>query len=557
MKKNFLQLKNKDNTCLIIVFSLATLLLMMLPLISRELVVGHDWTYHLLRIEALKTQLAQGQFPVRLSTMFFGGYGYPTSIFYADTFLYIPAILRLLGFSIENSAKFFIILCLWASYALTYYCVKRISHSSTTALIAAMIYGLAQYHLQTMYTRFALGEVQAFVFFPIIIYALYDYLYEDFKRPWLFILGFWGLLNCHLISTLIALLVCIVVCVFCFKRTFQTKKLIKLGLTAAATAGFTCNIWLPLAEQMLGQTFYSNVRYSVEGCAVAPLTLLGYQFKVSDNYFEPGLAVMVLLLGHLFVSKERRKTDAYKLSLGCLGFGLFFLWMATNLFPWTWMPEVIQKIQFPWRFYGVATLFLAISIAFVMTLIFQEKYSLIGIALTFMVLALNSSGLYQTLQTKNIGPDFYSEAANTYPDCGYEYLIADIPKDRLLSADHNVYTDTGALLDYSQQKGVMTVRIDNTFAYVDVPLLYYKGYSARFINTSGEAQALEITGENTHPAIRIFTENIKESGYIEITYRGTMIQKATFGLYCTLILLSLLRGMIWLFKTKTHNRRGN
>ena len=38
------------------------------------------------------------------------GYGYPISVYYGDILLYIPALLRLMGFSVTQCFKFYILM---------------------------------------------------------------------------------------------------------------------------------------------------------------------------------------------------------------------------------------------------------------------------------------------------------------------------------------------------------------------------------------------------------------------------------------------------------------
>ena len=68
-----------------------------LPLCSESFIEGHDILFHLLRIEGIAASLAGGDFPARLHSFAFNGYGVPTGYFYPDIFLYFPALLRLAG----------------------------------------------------------------------------------------------------------------------------------------------------------------------------------------------------------------------------------------------------------------------------------------------------------------------------------------------------------------------------------------------------------------------------------------------------------------------------
>ena len=83
------------------------MLVVLSPMITRMLPIGHDWKFQLLRLESLKAGLQSGQFPVRMDPVFFNGFGYASSLFYPDFLLYIPAVLQLLGVSLVSSYKIF------------------------------------------------------------------------------------------------------------------------------------------------------------------------------------------------------------------------------------------------------------------------------------------------------------------------------------------------------------------------------------------------------------------------------------------------------------------
>ena len=74
-----------------------------IPYLCEYNITGADLTYHLQRIEGVKDGILGGQFPVRLEPRWVYDHGYANAIFYCNTFLYFPALLRLLGFTVSAS----------------------------------------------------------------------------------------------------------------------------------------------------------------------------------------------------------------------------------------------------------------------------------------------------------------------------------------------------------------------------------------------------------------------------------------------------------------------
>ena len=96
-----------------------TILFVSVPLYFGYLINGHDLQYHLLRIEGIKDGLLAGDFPIKIQSNWLKGNGYATAVFYGDLFLYIPAILRLCGFSIAQSYNIYVFLqCSYMCYCI-------------------------------------------------------------------------------------------------------------------------------------------------------------------------------------------------------------------------------------------------------------------------------------------------------------------------------------------------------------------------------------------------------------------------------------------------------
>ena len=115
--------KDRKNQIITLVF-LITMLIACAPLISKYCINGHDIEYHLLRIESLKEGIKIGKPFLRVNTLFFGNAGYASSMFYPDILLYIPAVMRLLGLSINSSYHIYVAVCIILCYLSSYFCIK-------------------------------------------------------------------------------------------------------------------------------------------------------------------------------------------------------------------------------------------------------------------------------------------------------------------------------------------------------------------------------------------------------------------------------------------------
>ncbi|MDE6946585.1 MAG: hypothetical protein K2P14_05310, partial [Anaeroplasmataceae bacterium] len=204
-----------------------------LPLMIKGIGNGHDLPFHLVRIEAIadSIHLSEWSMPVRISNLWYDGYGYPTSIYYGELLLYIPAFFRIMGFSVEEAYKVYVFLINAGTTIISYVCFGKVFLKKNIALLTCMVYMTATYRMVNLYVRAAVGEYSAMMFFPIIALAIYriytgnceDKVYE--KNALLLAIGMTGLIETHILSTEIVLFTLILICFIFCKKTLRKNTL--------------------------------------------------------------------------------------------------------------------------------------------------------------------------------------------------------------------------------------------------------------------------------------------------------------------------------------------
>lgn len=107
----------------IIAISIFILFIAYMPFMNNFLLWGHDIGFHLGRIEGLAISLSNGDFMGRINPV--NGYGYASGIMYPQLFIYIPAVLRLFGFSLMDTYKLFVFLINAATFVIAYISFKN------------------------------------------------------------------------------------------------------------------------------------------------------------------------------------------------------------------------------------------------------------------------------------------------------------------------------------------------------------------------------------------------------------------------------------------------
>ena len=535
-------LEDKENR-IVLLISLFTLIVACAPLFTRLCINGHDLEYHLLRIESLKEGILNGRPFLKVNMLFFGGAGYASSMFYPDLLLYIPALLRVCGVSINLSYHIFVAVCVILCYVSAFYCAWGITGSRYGGVFAAVMVTLGSYHLEDIYVRSAVGEYTAFIFIPLVIYGIYNVLCMGMDRPYILGLGFLGLLLCHTGS----FVMCIFLCgaVFLIKlRVFINRPalILKVALTALVTAGIGCFYWLPLIEQLLSSEFMVSIPW------MKPVDEAGTFFSVFSREFPSvGTGLILFYVLRLFADrKEDGELIGFSDLLYC--FGVFFALLSTRLFPWERLGGVMGFIQFPWRFFIAASVLFAFSDGILLYILLKragkalslKEASLCAAAAAGIFLAASLSGL-DVMERNAQGfydysDDYYSYAPFTANVIAGEWLPVSVKdRDRLIEQSRHAVGDRGQELRFERYKNELTLYAEGAGEYADVPFIYYKGYGAM----SGDGQSLKVDGGGSNGLLRVYLNGV--SGPVRVWYRGTAAQRLSLVIsgFTLLIILTL------------------
>jgi len=518
---------------LIIIFT-ATIGIMSSGLFQRGIFPAYDIDYHILRIESISQSLRLWQVPVRVNPIFLNHYGYASSLFYPDLFLYFPALLRLTGVSTILSAKIFFILIFAFCFLTSYWCGKKISGSSYAGYMTAVVYCLSQYFLQNVYVRGAVGEMQAFIFLPLILYGLYSLIFDQFKAYWVMALGFIGLFYSHLISLLMAALLSVSVGIFYFRTILSDKiHISRITKLCTITLGTTIAFWLPLIEQMQSGVFkFNQSTYLLQYSALEVSTLFSVTGSFSGSFVAFGLPTLILCLVW-FSFRKVKDHDGEKQIVGwALGIGAILLFMVTNKFPWEWISGPLNIIQFPWRLYSFASVFISLAIGMMFDIILPKKDKLLGIFLIVIIMGIPAIWVVRNSgsEPRDLQADFFQQPENSFLINNGEWLPAQTSIEDLRASHTEVVDQKGNPVPFSRNGQLFLIKPMDDCIYLDLPLVYYKGYSALLIDDRGKKRDLVVEPANPNHTVRVRCENNSSVGTIKVSYACTLIQHISLGL---------------------------
>lgn len=506
-------------------------LLSSVPVMNDFQTMTADHMIHYARIDDIADwmrNISWNQPVLRLAASEHSGYGYITPVMYPQLFLYFPAILRLCGCSMLMAYKIFLFGVNGATAAIAFFSFGRLfPKKRSLAFLCTSLYVMNLYRLIDLYTRGAVGEFLAMAFLPLILYGMYEIFYGDHHKWYYAMLGYTGVLQSHVLSTLMAGVFSVFLLIFAVKKILQEKERF-LALCKAAAGTVVCNIWflipflqysrldlivnengsdLALSGVYLSQMFASFV----ENTGVN-------QVKGSTANEMPLTLGVITLFGLLFTAyylyRDREKKDrTYRICAVCAVMGMAALFLASVYFPWgpivaTSLGSRFQAIQYTWRFLAIAAVFLSVSGGAAFDQIVmegkaqREKEYLLLLMLGAVVL---SSWPYidSLIRTDAISKS-YCEVTREMDEL-YLPTAARGTKDalegRILTGGCEAAV-AGMQRTYGGLEATLNLREVSADAYVEMPLFCYPGYHIEDENGTEHAY-----GQGTAGVIRVTVDD--------------------------------------------------
>ena len=520
-------MKKDKKTIIIIIF---LVVICSIWLFSKGIVHLDDIDFHVGRIEGLANTIRNGDFLAYIHDTL-NGYGYPSGIFYSNFFIYIPAILNILGISSINSFKILIILLNIITVINSYICFSKLLKKKETILISTFLYTLSSYRLANMFVRGAIGELTAQAFIPFIILGLYELIYGDYKKWYYFAIGFVLVFLSHNITTILFAVFSVILMLINYKRFIKEKDRIKYviisGVVGLSLGAFTL---LPMIEGLMRNNIFITNLGSLAHIPHenAVNILLSMIFTINGHPslgYNIGYRLLLLIPIYFIYRKEKKKKESIVSFANILFVSSIILFiLSSNIIPWELFEKYISFIQFPSRLYVILSPCIIISIGIYYERIKNKKgisiargfYVFVGIMTIILLSTYTAITGFSINRLNKIETDI--------GDCDYLLMYSNLE-------DPTFRTNNNDIKYVMNRKGkdIELIYSNNNMdnSYIDIPVYNYYGYKVE--------GAILSNGENN--TIRL---NLKDKeGKVKVYYGGTKIQKISL-IYSVIFFIGLV-----------------
>lgn len=554
-------------------------LIVSIPLFQINIRNTHDGFLHLLRLIGTDDAIQIGQIPPIIAQNYCNAAGYAMNLFYPGLATYMPLLIKIFTPTYAIALKVFGVICIILSGITMYKFASEVTNKKVVALFTAILYIIAPYKLANVYIRYAIGEFIAAIFIPLVFLGIYNLFNKDGKKHYYIAIGATGLLLSHTISTLYTAIFCIIYILFFVKKLKEKEVIKKCAINTIFTLLMSIMFLLPMFEatQTAKYSIMVDNIMGTNGVYTSENTIQFSQFiqdigEENGTTFIIGLPMLLLFIFSIYgMFKVNKKWK--EVYIVFLIFSIVSIIMCTKFFPWSYMPNLMCKLQYPWRMLGYFIFFASLLSAINLQIIIEKvnsknlKVTIATIATLIMVFSgiQTVSGFIQRDKQKSVE---YSTLKNideiyennvienkkiSHMQINREYLpykALILQNTYMKEREDRIYILQGNAQISNEEKNnlKLTANINNVSenTIIEFPYIFYPGYD---IILNGKTKLKPEESENGYLSVKI-PQDI-EIGTIEVEYTGTLITKISY----IISIFSIIAFFVYLYTQKAFNKK--
>ncbi|KKP39473.1 hypothetical protein A2130_02315 [Candidatus Woesebacteria bacterium GWC2_33_12] len=496
--------------------------------VSDDLHIG--WLFEMDRV------IKMLQFPPRYVPDLSYGFGYPLFTFVYPLPFYIAEIFHLIGLSLVNSVKLVFGLSVPVSMYFMYK-LLRVYMKEDFSLAGAVLYVYAPYRALEIFVRGTIGEITAFVFFPLILLLVIK------KRPYLLALSIAGLILSH--NIMAYMFIPFLLLFMILNKTFLVSlKSLFLGLLASSYFWFPAILESKLMHYDTVFNFYDH--FPTLRQFITPYW--GYGASVPGNYdtmsfYMGAVGILVVVIGSIiFLLKRNKYLNNEKIFIiWSILVCLVSVFMMNFRSAWFWRNfPLLPYFQFPWRFLAMITL---VSPIFLLVFSKFKKLKYLPFIVIFLAIFLNFN-YFRTSEYLGRNDGYYINRYIPIPSASKEYLKTSeeylrLPKGTEVRPDKNyprAFTENSdALLEIKELNPLdAIIQTDSKSEFV----LSYNKYKYPGFEAKVDGSRIKIESGEPYGQISFIVPSGKH--LVEVRYRESPL-RLFFDIVSLVVIIYLIK----------------
>jgi len=368
---------------------------------------SHDLLHNVRRLAVFDRLIHEGQIPPRWASWLYHGWGYPLFNYIYPLPSALGELFVFFGMGYVDSVKILLFLSVPFSAVGMYMFLKAWlpSRFHLVSIAGSIIYIYSPVRFINLYVSASLGACISFALLPWLLWSLFGLLQN--KKSGLFSpLLLAALLLMHNVSALIFLPPCFIL-LFFLQNTLTTTEIILrfitpvvIGIILAAFFLFPAIIEKPFTRYDKILLFHYQDQFpSFKQILYSPW---GYGLSNPDGKedgmsFQLGIANWFGLLSFSIivavnVARKNTKNIRFEILLLLLSYFSIFLALKISKFLWEAVP-LIQMVQYPHRFLGLATLLSCLATAYTASLLTRKRQIVFCLLILTIALYANRNHL--------------------------------------------------------------------------------------------------------------------------------------------------------------------
>jgi hypothetical protein len=468
------------------------IILLSIPTFSQMLRVGifSMQDFHFFRLVEFDKCIRDLQIPCRWASDSGAGFGEPLFNFYGQLVYTFGELIHGLTFSLIDSLKITFIFSLVASAISIFFLSRKIWKSNWAGILSAVIYLYAPYRAVDVWVRGALPEAFSFVFFPLIILQLENYLESRKKRHLLmFSLFFAFLILNHNLSVILFAPFLIVWIIFRFLQTKEIKPFLWLGVAGIFSLVISAFYILPVIFESkfidINSTTLTYYDWRANFVTIYQLFISRFWGYGGSTWGSgDGLSLSLgqlqyltpMITGVIILSRKKLTRENMTFFVLVL-IGIFALFLTHNKSTFIWNTLSFMKyIQFPWRFLSTSIFALALASGKIVGEI-KKRHYVILIGIIVITIAVNFQFFKPDIWYKV--NDFDLEHGPKWTEATFSSLSDYWPIYGKLP-NKEAFTESNDLKLISKKSNSQTFEIKTFGKEIEFPVAYFPGWEINY-----------------------------------------------------------------------------